>query len=239
MSFTDFAQGRVNMGNNGVGVVDYSGGGDSTKFVVFYDKPIPNPRKSAEMGRPWSDAVVYCRMQDPGDNLQVNDVPASEVLKRRFPRQWQAYLEGHGEEQPGTQLDILFPFQVEIVANLRQMKIMTVEALANVTDTVKGQIGIGANEWQQKAKAFLDKAAGGAVFAQMERDKAELRAENESLRHQIEEIRQMMVQQGINAPINQPQVFPQNTAALSQANLDTHKRGPGRPRKEPFSAGDT
>ena len=53
-----------------VGVVQY-GGGDSKQVVMFYLKPVRNPAKSAEMGRPYFDDKVFVRIHPPGERLNI------------------------------------------------------------------------------------------------------------------------------------------------------------------------
>lgn len=142
-------------------------GDDTKKFVIFYDKTIHNPAKSQAAGRPEYDVVCYIRMQDPGDNLTIHDRPATEGDRQRFPRHYQMYVEGRGAEQPGTPIELLFPANPELVAMLKHLKVTTIQALAGLNGHALSQIGMGAEEFKQKAAKYLDMAKEGEAYTKM------------------------------------------------------------------------
>lgn len=232
MSITEFG----NAGNIDLSLLDRQGyapvsqGDDKKLFVNFYDKEVRNPTKSAEMGRPFFDKVCFVRIQEPGNNLTVTDRPAQENDKRRFPEHWRFYVEGRTNEQPGTPVDVLFPYSPEVVATLRHMKIPTVELLAGMSDTTKGLLGLGADEYQKKAAQFLDAAKSGAENSHLRSELAKRDQTIAAMQAQIAEIQRMQVAQGIQ-PMPLAQGF-----AVEPDPIAEPRRGPGRPRKEPFAA---
>lgn len=142
-------------------------GDDNKKFVVFYDRTVLNPTRSKEAGRPEYDVVPYVRIQDPGDNLQIADRPAREDDRQRWPRHYQAFLDGRGTEQPGTPVELLFPANPELVASLKHMKFTTIQALAEAEGNALAGIGMGAQEFKTKAIKYLAMAKDGEAYAHL------------------------------------------------------------------------
>lgn len=163
-SFQPINQQWVANGAQGMAVF----GDDAKLFVVFRDKTIHNPAKSEAVGRPEYDVVTYVRIQQPGDNLSITDRPATEADKRRFANQFKTYQDGRGEEQPGTPIDLLFPAHPELVATMRHLKITTVQALANLDGHGMNTLGMGGQEFKQKAQKYLDMAKEGEAYTRME-----------------------------------------------------------------------
>ena len=156
--------------------------------MVFHSKAVHNPAKSRETGVPTYDPILYVRIQTPGDNLQIADRPAKANDVERFPKQYELFKQGRGEEQPGTPVDLLFPDNPEIVATLRHLKIPTVQMLADLNSEGERHIGMGGLEWKAKARRFLDmaKANEGNAAAEKVRDDLMLKidgliAENKEL----------------------------------------------------------
>lgn len=162
--------------------------GDQGKHVVFYTRPMLDPIKSNEEGRPFYKDVVFVKMQDPGDNLQVTDRPATDADKRRFPQHWQLFQQNRGDEQPGTLVEVLFPDKPSIVATLRHANVRTVEALANLSAEGQRVVGMGALEWSQKAQTFLQiaKEAKAQTVLNAELEKRDLTIS--ALKVQIDEL---------------------------------------------------
>lgn len=168
----------------------FSEKGDEKRVAIFYVRPVNDAAKSIAAGRPISVDQVFCRHHEIGDKLTIHDEPATETLKRRYARQWAHFQQGRGEEHVGTPLEVLFPDQPSLILNLKAGGIHTVEHLAELTDTHAASIGMGAVQWRQKARAFIDKANDTAIVTKMDSENAKLREEIDALRQQM----QMMVQ---------------------------------------------
>lgn len=150
-----------NMGPNGFAPVQY--GSDAHLSVVFHNKEVLNPRKSQEMGRPFYEGVDFVRIQQPGER-DYTDRPVEEVpeTKMRFAAQWQAYLQNQTQVPEGTPVSILFPRNPETAANLQTVRIHTVEQLASLSMEGIQRVGLGAQDWVNKAKKYLEDAAKGS-----------------------------------------------------------------------------
>lgn len=138
-------------------------GSDEKLYVQFYRKSVMNAAKSKDAGRPVHEAVDFIKIQQPGER-DCLDRPATQFDIARFRRHWEAYQQGRGEDVVGTPLATLFPYNPEIVDNLRHLKIMTVEVLAGLNMTQMQGIGTGGQTFVDAAKAFLAAADKGKDF---------------------------------------------------------------------------
>lgn len=140
-------------------------GDDSKVFVEFRMHPVVDGVASKEAGRTIKRDVPYIKIIQPGESrLAAYDQPATNDDAARFPRQWAAFQAGQKQEISGSRLDLLFPESPAIVENLRSVGIFTVEQLAALPDTGLQNVGMGARQWQEKAKAYLASADQGKDF---------------------------------------------------------------------------
>lgn len=153
------------------GLVEF--GDDNRLLTTFSVKPQLNSKKSQEAGRPIYDQVEFVRIQQPAER-DCYEQPATELHKRRFGRQYHAFLEGKADIPSGTLLSMLFPNNPEIVENLKVVKIVTVEQLANLNDTQIQNIGLGGREFHERAKKYLSVAEKGAGFHELEKELKEV-----------------------------------------------------------------
>jgi hypothetical protein len=160
---------HVTMGSNGVGTVTF--GSDANINVHFYAKAVLDPVASQAAGRAVHKQVDYVRLQHPGER-DVVDAPVSDKpeMPLRFAAQWTAYQQRKEHVPEGTPIEMLFPQNPEIAANLHTMAIHTVEQMANCGAIALQQIGMGAQNWQTAAKAFLSAANKGVEFHRMQKE---------------------------------------------------------------------
>ncbi len=213
-------------------------GDDNKKFVVFYDRTVHNPAKSAESGRPEYDVKTFVRVQDPGDNLQIADRPAREDDRQRWPRHYQAYLEGRGTEQPGTPIELLFPANPELVAMFKHLKVTTIQALANCEGNALASIGMGAQEFKQKAVRYLEMAKEGEAYTKMEAQLASRDMEIAALKQQNTEITERLdrMLKMMEANAAGVAVAPIEPAPMQQLPQPGQKGVPGR--RAPMGTGE-
>jgi hypothetical protein len=127
--------------------------------VTFFARDVPNPAKSEAVGYPVFEAADYVRIETPGEKEGIPIFPATQEYKNRFPTEWENYRLKRAPTPSGMPLAILFPQYPERVAALEFANVRTVEQLAELSDTAKQNIGLGADEWQKKAIEFLKTAA--------------------------------------------------------------------------------
>jgi hypothetical protein len=172
-----------------VGVVQY-GGGDKSLVVYFYNKPVNNPAKSREAGRPVSDNVTYVRMAPPGEKLNIVDRPAAGADARRFPTQWQQFMQQSEQIPEGTPIDLLYPENPAIGANLRSCGIHTIEACADLSAHAIENVGMGAQSWVNQAQKYIAASNKGVSVSKHRQDLEERDRELNFLRKQVEDMKQ-------------------------------------------------
>lgn len=161
-------------------------GQDDLLIVRFYKRPVLNPRKSKEAGRQMYDAVDYVYIQQPGER-DTTDRPIHDGDKMRFPRQWMQYQQNTEQVPEGTPLSVLFvePNEVAIPPYLNGLGIHTVEQLECLSANAISNVGLGGQDWVNKAKQFIDYARKGKGFHHLDRDNKRLNNELQVAQQQI------------------------------------------------------
>lgn len=182
----------INMNwSSGSGSVEYNNG-DRGLLVAFRWEKVQNHAKSAEMGRPVFERKPFVRIQHIGDQTTVIDRPIKtdgfDDDRRRFPRHWEAFLKNQRPPPEGTPISVLFPHQPEIVGNLQSQGIQTVDQMAIVNAHGIESIGMGAQEWQNKARRYLEDAKHGVDHHAMETMKNNFERELRIRDNQIQEL---------------------------------------------------
>lgn len=183
MSYGDFASHTAIDWKGHVGVVKY--GDDSSIIAMFYNRSVHNPVKSAQAGTPIHDDVDYVRIQQPGERLNIIDRPVQPSDRMRFPREWQAYID-HREQIPeGTPIDLLFPAHPHVGANLRGAGVYTVEQCAKLSGHAMDVIGMGAQEYVNRANEYLDAANKGVGLHRLHKELEDRDSQIRVLRAQV------------------------------------------------------
>lgn len=225
-----------------------SGPTDDKLIVGFYKKSVPNAAKSREMGVPFHESRDFVKIQHPGETLNVVDRPVLDDDKRRWPRQWENYQRGVNQVPDGIPLSLLFPAAPHIVTMMRGYNIHTVEQLSNLSGEAIGTVGMGAQEWVNAAKRYMERAEKGVNHHQFESALAKKDEEIRALRRQVEEVTALVRQQN-QSPAPSPS-FDAQTAQINTMHQSNEpftpppaqfhtdlsgqvqpKRRPGRPRK--------
>lgn len=171
--------------NGHVGVAQY-GGGDQSMVVMFYLKPIRNPAKSAESGRPYFDDKIFVRIHPPGERLNIVEREASETDKRRFPMQWAQFNQNAPQTAQGTPIDFLFAANPSVAAALKASGVHTVEQCAQLSAHAIETIGMGAQQWVNEAQRYLEVANKGVKASQLKKIVEEKDRQITSLEHKID-----------------------------------------------------
>ncbi len=198
------------------GIVQY-GPGDAGMIVMFYLKPVVNPARSQESGRPFYEDQVFVRIHPPGERLNIIDRRANDSDKKRWPMQWHQFKDNAPQVgASGTPVEMLFPAQPANAAALKASGVHTVEQLSELSAHAIENIGMGAQQWVNDAKRYLQVANKGVKASEMkamleERDRTIssqahtielLQAEVASLREHaaqtvtMQDVQQMIANQG-------------------------------------------
>jgi len=141
-----------------------SGPQDANKIVAFKYEKVPNAKASRDSGRPVYDNKIFVMIHEPGDKLTTIEREASDDDKRRWPQQWAQFMQGAKQVAQGAPLHLLFPDNPAIVANLNNYNIQTIEQLAALQAHGIQTVGMGCQEWVNKAQAWIKQAEKGVDF---------------------------------------------------------------------------
>lgn len=167
---------------------------DPKTHVEFYMEPILNEFQTKEQGRPIFDEKAHILYLFPADNKKTFKRAVSEEDKRRFPRQWEAFLKN--EEQPvsGTAITEWPPLTRKEALELRGIGIHTVEQLAVVPDLVLGE-WLGGRELRKKAQLWLDKANDGSQISALVEREAKMARDIEELKRKNDELMKILMEE--------------------------------------------
>lgn len=200
--------------NGNVGITEY-GNGDRGMVVMFFNKAVHNPAKSAQSGRPVYEDVTYVRIHPPGERLNIIERVADESHKRRWPMHWQAFMQKKEQFQEGTPIDLLYPEHPSIGAMLRSNGVHTVEQCAELSGNAIDSVGMGAQSYVNMAQKYLKAANKGATSTEMRREldirDQKIKTLERQLSDQKEKIEQLLSNRS-NAQISAEQV----QAAIAQ-----------------------
>lgn len=147
--------------------------GDDKLHVRFFVLARIDVEKSQAANRPIYKDVPYVEMMIPGDKNNIVVEPVWDQHKQRFPVHWDQFMKGEQQQAIGTPLKAAPFLTPSHVAELNHMKIVTIEQLANLSDTAMGFMG--AQEFKQAAKRYLDLTSGNdALLARIQALEAQL-----------------------------------------------------------------
>lgn len=197
-SFTEFrpatGMDRASIDSQGYGMVHY-GPTDDKLIVGFYKKSVKNAARSNAEGRPIHEGVDFVKIQHPGETLNIVDRPVKDDDKNRWPRQWHSYQQGVRQIPDGVPINLLFPAKPEIETMLRGYNIHTVEQLAGLSAEAISTVGMGAQDWVNAARRYMERADKGVNHHQFETALAAKDQQIASLQRQIAEVTALVRQQ--------------------------------------------
>lgn len=168
------------------GGVAQFGGGDQSMVVMFYQRPVRNPAKSAEGGRPYFENKIYVRIHPPGERLNIVDKEATEIERRRFPQQWAQFQANRPQISDGTPIDMLFAANPAVAEMLKASGVHTVEQCAKLSAHAIESIGMGAQQWANEAVRYMEVADKGVKASQLKKALDDKDQEINTLKHKID-----------------------------------------------------
>ena len=161
---------------------------DSVMIARFYKRAVRNNFESEKQGRNIFEDRIYCEYYPAGSTLLKMDVPAYDIHKQRFSKQWAYYQATQNEDTLGSgtplsQWAILSPADVE---NLRGFKFQTIENLAAMSDLQMQSLGMGIagmapHVLRARAQAYLGTATDTALPQKQAQDIEILKKQVEDL----------------------------------------------------------
>lgn len=140
---------------------------DNRLYIEFYRAPFLHQGKSQQEGRAVYEERDCIRIHVPGDKLSVIDRPVDEIDRVRFADRYNKWKAGQGEAVVGTPLSALPGMTPAKVEEYKYFKVVTVEQLAGAPDAL-GQKFMGFTQDKQRAKAFMEVAAGNAPIEKLQ-----------------------------------------------------------------------
>lgn len=174
-----------------VGVVNY---GNDRNLVLFYLRPVPDPEKSKETGRPWKKNQTFVRVQAPGERWNIVDRPATGEDARRWPIQWAQFKQNQDQIPEGTPIDLLYPSNPAIADTLKANGVYTIEQCAGMSGSAIDAVGMGAQAWVNAAVKFIEASNKGVKASQLQAELDKRDRENSALKHQLETVLQRLKQ---------------------------------------------
>ena len=228
-TYTEFPALNVNseqIRHQGYGVVN-SGPGDDRLIVGFYRKSIVNVAMSQQQGKRICEDRDFVKIQHPGETYNIVDRAVSEQDKRRFPRQWAMYAQGKQQIPDGIPVSLLFPESPAKTDMLIGYNIHTIEQLANLSGSAIQTVGMGCQEWVNKAQDYLKQAEKGVNYHKFNTEMAAKDQQISTLERQVRElgqrIEQMMSVQSMPAQQQQPRTFDQQSAFINASSQDQER----------------
>lgn len=179
-------------------------------FVIFELRAVEDRQASIKAGHAVYSDVPFALVTPMGSKDQVEFIAedwlkmlSDEVRNGRFPRTWlegfKASFKGwqEGVEVPpnGTAIRNWPPATPAEVKMLQDLKILTVEDLANANESLLTAIGIGGRQLRERARAWLTVAAAGAPAEELSAMREELSAKDariQELSAQVKELSEAM-----------------------------------------------
>lgn len=154
------------------------------QHVTFYQRDVVNEYESREKGRPIYRSADYVRILTPGERDEI-DREALPADRARWAPIFEAYKANKEAPQEGTALTALFPHKPEVVDLLKSQKCLSVEQLAELSDTSCQNMGLGVADWRNMAKRYLDLSKDAGRFQKIEMRQDALEFENKNLTEQL------------------------------------------------------
>lgn len=175
---------------------------DQQLLVKFFNHPQISKFKSDKAGIPVYEDVEMVSVIQPGEKEEIK-VLATEFHRRRFPKQYESFKAGIEQVAGGTPLEMLFPSEPSTILTLKQFHIFNVQQLSAITDSAMTQLPFGRT-LVDRARAYLSQAGGGQNFHAMQ----------QAMQKQIEELKAMLSDKGVNVPEAAPLNLPVEATVL-------------------------
>jgi len=192
------------------------------QLIVMFREVADKDKVSSDVaGYDIFDNVLFAEVSAGGHGAKSTVVhecerkkPDGTVIKhpvyyRRYQTIIEQFKSGQTDIGVGTPLSLLPGMDAAKMATLKAAGVHFVETLAQVADSMQVTAMMGFGELRNNARKFIDLREKNAPMVKMEGIEKELRAQNENLQRQLNEL----IARFGGAP-------------------EPEKRGPGRPRKQ-------
>lgn len=178
---TDFED-VVTMRRVAAGVSEVQYGGTKKNMVEFFQDKVFMEFLSKKEGRKIYEARDFLRTYIPGNKLSIFVRAVTEQDKIQYSKEWAAYQSQHEQIPDGIPLESCLMLNVADVANLKALRIHTIEQLMEMPDGNVSNLGLGMVTLRNKVRQWYEgthKASHAnqqqARIEQLERDILALR----------------------------------------------------------------
>lgn len=155
---------------------------ESHAFVTFYLDAVEIKHESEKAGRPIFRDVPHIRKLIPGDSTNIIERVAKDYDKQQHPREWAAFEAQQQQGHEGMPLEQWPQITRAQVKEAKYFEVHTVEQMAGLADAHCQRLGMGFLDLRNKARAYLDAAAGTAQSTAQAAEIDRLRQEIENLK---------------------------------------------------------
>lgn len=200
-------------------MLDSDIGNQILPHVRFYQREMKHEFDSNKENRPIFFMADFIRIEIPGRSDSIIDTLATEYHKKAYPQQWARYenekKELGDDDVTGTLLKEWSLLNAAQVRELKHYHFYTIEQVALASDAqlapVSMIVGMGANSFRDKAKAYIASAKGAS---QIESQQKELQKRDEEIAALKEQMQQMMAM--LQAPKAEPKKRGRKPKAVEQ-----------------------
>lgn len=161
----------------------------ATRFFFRAEEDVAATEKAREEdpeALPRFKDVEFVEMHIPGDKLNIVVKPVDATIRKLYAKRYADWKAGRQDVLTGIPLQELPGVFESQIQTLQFAKVRTVEELADLSDEVLQRLGIGYRALSVRAKAYLDKARGGAQEAKLQKAIAEKDAQVAALTKRLE-----------------------------------------------------
>jgi hypothetical protein len=170
--------------------------------VNFYWKSVLNHPASREQGMRIYEDKTYVKMFRPGEMQNIIDRPIEPADKHLFKTQWDQFQLQKSQVPEGTPIDLLFPNHPAVADTLRGMGVHTVQQAAGLSAHAIDSLGMGGQEYVNKAQAYIKAAGSGKETLKMQEELKAEKAKTKSLERSVAELTQQV--QGLMRRMSDP-----------------------------------
>lgn len=146
-----------------------------TAFPEFRMEPVKNEFETNRQGKPVYTDVEYVTIRVPGDRKTEWDGKVTDVHRQRWPRHYAAFKAQQEMPSEGMPLKEWAALTRSQVLELAAANVKTVEQLADLPDELLNKaVSMGGFALRDKAKRFLEQAAGAATAERLAAEKQQL-----------------------------------------------------------------
>ena len=175
--------------------------GDEGLIITFYVKSVQDIQQSERQGVPIYRDAQFVKIFRAGEMMNVIDRPVQEYDKIRFRHQWEQFQLNKTQLPEGTPIELLFPNHPSISDTLKSYGVYTIQQCAGLTAHAIDRLGMGGQEYVNRAQAYIDAAKDGKNVIAMQEDlkkkDAQIRLQQKQIDELIQQVRTLMTKSNV------------------------------------------